>query len=484
MSKRRNRRSRAVPSNNRTIDSAVSITLCVIVRDESNMIADCLASAAAAVDEIIIVDTGSTDDTVAIARKHGAQVFSFEWIDDFAAARNAAVSEARGKWVLVLDADERLAPGAATVLRNAIRRGDLDCGMLPLHDASTLDAKASDVLSGHKRRGEPVLLPRLMRRTHDLRWDGVVHENIAAWLSAPGRRIRALPAPIIHLGAVPEIREQRAKNARNLRLLHRRVQLQPRDTQARTYLAEELHTAGRVDEALEQAKRAWAETVDQRANGWAGGFAPPVEATGNLLALLLVGANCFRQAAAVIDTAGEWGVRHPTMTFLMGVCCENFALRAEPPRRAALLHQARRCFATCLEDRGQILAIPPISGMTDWWASSRLGQVLLQLEEPKLALAAYEDAMSDGASDIDTRLGHAEALVDLERSGAALKELEPILLDGGADAFLLCAAAAQQMQRRVEAELFLDRAYKMARQHLRAPFRLQRLNRLISTAAA
>jgi len=451
----------------------------VIAKDEAEMIGECLRSATSAVDEILVLDTGSTDRTVQIAQEHGAQVISFEWIDDFAAARNAALAQARGQWVLVLDADERLAPGAATAIRAAIRRDNFDCGMLPLHDASTLGASHAQVLDGTHRRGEPVLLPRLLRRTHDLRWTGVVHENIACWLTAPGRRLKALPASIVHYGAVPEIRESRAKNARNLRLLRRRVQMEPEDISARTYLAEELHTGGRAEEALAEALRAWELVHHQRLSAWFGGYPPSIESTGNLLALLLVGRNRFKQAADVVSVAASWGIHHPTMTFLSGVCLENEALRVAGEARNGHLRASLERFRRCLEDRGQILPVPPLPGMTDSWAASRMGQVLLQLGRPGDALAAYNDALTFGAVDVDTRLGHAEALIDLHRPDEALAELEPILLDGGADAFLLGAAAASQLGRSVEAELFLDRAYKMARDQLRAPFRLHRLNAMI-----
>jgi glycosyltransferase involved in cell wall biosynthesis len=103
---------------------------------------ECLASARAAVDEIVLVDTGSRDATKAIAAAAGARVIDFTWCDDFAAARNAGLEQARGTHVLVLDADERLAQGAAPVLRAAARDKGLLIGMLPLHDADALDARA------------------------------------------------------------------------------------------------------------------------------------------------------------------------------------------------------------------------------------------------------------------------------------------------------------------------------------------------------
>lgn len=84
------------------------LTLCMIVKNEERHLERCLASAQPYVDEIVVVDTGSEDETVTIAQKYGAIIEYFPWCDDFAAARNYAIAAAQGKWILVLDADEEL----------------------------------------------------------------------------------------------------------------------------------------------------------------------------------------------------------------------------------------------------------------------------------------------------------------------------------------------------------------------------------------
>src|SRR4051794_3580703 len=87
------------------------IALVMIVRDEARCLERCLVSARAWVDEIVVLDTGSLDATVDIARSRGARVSSFEWRDDFAAARNAALALTEAPWRVVLDADEWIASG-------------------------------------------------------------------------------------------------------------------------------------------------------------------------------------------------------------------------------------------------------------------------------------------------------------------------------------------------------------------------------------
>ncbi|MDS3861175.1 glycosyltransferase family 2 protein [Thermosynechococcaceae cyanobacterium BACA0444] len=84
------------------------LSLCMIVKNEAAHLARCLASVQAWVDEIIVVDTGSTDETIAIAESFQARIFSFTWCDDFAAARNVSLAQAQGEWIFVIDADEEL----------------------------------------------------------------------------------------------------------------------------------------------------------------------------------------------------------------------------------------------------------------------------------------------------------------------------------------------------------------------------------------
>ena len=105
-----------------------TITLCLIVRDEERFLPGCLASVAGAVGQIVVVDTGSRDRTREIAAAAGAALVDHPWAEDFAAARNAALPYVTGQWILVLDADERLAPGAGAALAAATRAGGFDLG--------------------------------------------------------------------------------------------------------------------------------------------------------------------------------------------------------------------------------------------------------------------------------------------------------------------------------------------------------------------
>src|SRR5207244_8503320 len=99
-------------------DRKATLSLCMIVRDAERSLAAALDSARPFVDEIIVIDTGSTDGTRKIAEDRGARVFDFVWRDDFSAARNYSLEQATGDWIFWMDADDVLPPqSGATLIR-------------------------------------------------------------------------------------------------------------------------------------------------------------------------------------------------------------------------------------------------------------------------------------------------------------------------------------------------------------------------------
>jgi len=153
-----------------------SLALVMIVRDEERSLERCLESARAWVDEIVVVDTGSSDATPEIARRLGARVASFAWCDDFSAARNAALALALAPWRLVLDADEWIVARADSLA--ALR------GLAPEFIGQVSVASAFDDANGGVGHA-PSWLPRLLPR--GVRYAGRVHEQPDSML--PRRRL-------------------------------------------------------------------------------------------------------------------------------------------------------------------------------------------------------------------------------------------------------------------------------------------------------
>ena len=294
----------------------------MIVRNEAEMIADCIASTAGAVDEVVVVDTGSEDRTIEFARQAGAQVVPFAWRDDFAAARNASIAAATGSWILVLDADERLAPGAAAAIRAAVRCATAPAGVLRLHDASRLDATPAEVLSGKARLGEPGDLPRLFRHDPDLAYEGRIHEHLTAWMLRHGRTVMRVNADIIHLGAIPDLRCARGKNGRNITLLRHRVHDEPLDFDASGYLAQELYREGALDEARNVVEDIWPRRNE-----------PSKVCTHRLSVARAILARNARKPDEMLETLADEvkrGGPHPELAFLRGCALEDKA-GLEPP---------------------------------------------------------------------------------------------------------------------------------------------------------
>jgi len=417
------------------------ITLCTIVRNEEGMLRGCLDSARAAVDDMVVVDTGSTDGTVAIAEAAGARVVHHRWSDDFSAARNAALEHVRDGFVLVLDADERLAPGAAEALRAAVAEDRIDGGRLPLYDADSLEATPADVLSGASLQGAPLLVERLLRRTPDLRWEGVVHEHVTTWARA-GKRLGTVEAPIVHYGAVPALRRRLGKGARNLRLLERACRLEPENAVFRTHLGYDLMHAGRSEPALVVAGEAWKLLSRAHASGQP---APDAISTATLWAFLLLQQDRLDEAREALDRGRAWSGPHPNLDLLLCVFDERAWLRegvGDPG--SSLLEDAARACQRCLDRAGQAFSSQVLPGATGWAAATRLGTVRLLQSRPAEALEAFDRALRERPEHVDARLGRAEALIFTGRGSEALRELEPLLDPNSPDAWILAAAGGFQ----------------------------------------
>ncbi len=192
-----------------------TISLCMIVKDEEDMLPGCLAAVAPYVDQLVVVDTGSSDRTREIAAEFGADVVEFEWTGSFSDARNESLRHATGDWVLWLDADEHLVAEDGPLLRSLARRTWVE----GFHVVEThfLGAGTGDTASHAPMR--------MFRRRPEYQWRGTVHEQVAwalpSWL--PGR-VQQTNVRVDHYGYLSSVVEDRAKGERNLALLLEQVE--------------------------------------------------------------------------------------------------------------------------------------------------------------------------------------------------------------------------------------------------------------------
>lgn len=187
------------------------LSLCMIVRDEQEMLPRCLSTVAGAVDEIVIVDTGSTDATIEIARSFGARVLEQAWTGSFADARNVSFDAASGDWLMYLDADEVLVGEDAELLRSLTGRTWREAFYLS-ETSYTGDAEDGTAVAHNALR--------VFRNRPEYRFEGRLHEQISHRL--PGylpERIEATGVRVEHYGYLGVVRDARQKSRRNIELL-------------------------------------------------------------------------------------------------------------------------------------------------------------------------------------------------------------------------------------------------------------------------
>jgi len=233
----------------------MSLSLCTIARDEEQFLAGLLGNVRDVVDEIVLgVDRRTTDRTAEIAREHGARIFSFDWQESFAEARNLTIDRARGDWILVIDPDERLLPEGKRAITEFLEH--LDDVALHVDGFYTLIVETD--LEGNELAPPERSSSRLFRNAPDLRYMGRVHEEIR-YLPDPPKTMCAMlegGPHIQHYGLDPSIWSARAKRMRDLRLLQLRLCDNPKDAVAWCYLALMMRREGRPRIAARFAERA------------------------------------------------------------------------------------------------------------------------------------------------------------------------------------------------------------------------------------
>ncbi len=278
--------SRATPA------TGLRLSLCMIVRDEEEMLPRCLAAVADAVDEIIIVDTGSVDRTIEIARSFGAQVLEREWTGSFADARNASFDAASGDWILYLDADEVLVADDAAKLRGLTGRtwreafylvetnftGDMTDGTAVTHNAL-----------------------RVFRNRPQYRFEGRLHEQIAQHLPAGlPERLEQSSIRVEHYGYLGAVRDAKEKSRRNIDLLLAAQAESDRPTPFLHFnLGSEYAAAGDAPAALGEFESAWRLIQAESDDGSAYEFTP------SLVSRLVKALRICGRPQEAIDRANE-----------------------------------------------------------------------------------------------------------------------------------------------------------------------------------
>ncbi len=228
----------------------MSISLCMIVKDEENNLPRCLKSVRDIVDEIIIVDTGSIDSTVEIAKSFGAKVYDFEWNGSFSDARNYSLEKANGNWIMIMDADDEMSEEGKQAIPDLIANGDADAYFFETI-SYVGDKPGTDVLKNMNLR--------LMKNGKGYHYSNPIHEQIYCNIKAlnPSAKIVNKDIKVYHYGYLNKNIIEHNKRARNIGLLEKELKAKPGSPFTLFNLGSEYYAMGDNVKAIDYFEKAF-----------------------------------------------------------------------------------------------------------------------------------------------------------------------------------------------------------------------------------
>ncbi len=389
------------------------LTVCLIVKNEERFLARCLRSVRDIARQIIVVDTGSTDKTVAIAREFKAEVYSFAWNDDFSAARNEALRHATGDWILSLDADEELLPEHQQTILQEMQSAKVIGYRLPILNEG-LEAEGCSYV------------PRLFRNAPGLFFVGRVHEQVFSSIEVRAREWGLEHclgrSVLLHHGYTSEMVASRDKVARNLRLLKLATEELPDEPNLVMNLGLETIRSGRLVEGLgyyREALRLMAALPPKQ-------IMPELRET--LLTQLTTSLLGARRHAEIEELWREPYVKSFEMTasqhFMLGLAC------MELKQPAAAAEHMRACLANRAKP-----ALSPVNKQILTAAPGHcLALSLVALQQGAKAEQAFREALAEDPKSRPARFDFARFLFQQGRPLDALKQLNELVAEHWRDA--------------------------------------------------
>ncbi|MBP3909032.1 MAG: glycosyltransferase [Turicibacter sp.] len=300
------------------MDKKHPLSLCMIVKNEANCLSRCLESMKVIADEIVIIDTGSTDETIKIAKTYGAIIKTYEWNNNFAEARNFALSFATKEWILVLDADEYLRDEDEALFLELLSNENVDSYYIKTLNFTEPNNINSCIVN---------LNHRLFRNHKGFHYVGAIHEQLISNQSVVSK-ISNLG--FYHTGYLKEVVKAKNKPKRNGKILEEILKQEPDNTFHQFNLANEMFQLGKYDEAIQLYNQAYEHTSPQQ------GYMPKL-IVFRINALVANGEDKKALAAA-----NEGIALYPTFTHLM-------FLKGTLEEKFGLITKAIRSYESCLE---------------------------------------------------------------------------------------------------------------------------------------
>lgn len=351
------------------------LNLVMIARNEEKVIERCLSSVRPYVNDLIVVDTGSTDKTAEIAKQCGARVYNFKWSGHFAEARNFALSQSSSAWNLVLDADEYIDSIDIKAL-----------GHFMANYSGTKTVGRIEVISETRQNGEINIakdyVPRILPA--GVQYSGRIHEQIDAFY----KRIN-IPVSVLHDGYL-----KGSKGERNIPLLLRELQDQPHHPYYLFQLAKEFKGLGEVTEACSYFEKAYTRLTGRER------YAPNVVVE---YIYALMDLKQWDRAYELIELKHSWLSGYPDFHFVRGLVLLDWIM-IDPEHRISRLPDIESAYKRCLEI-GETDRYDSVKGTGSYAALYNLGVYYEVLGKTEDALHCFKRSAQTGYDKAIQHLG-------------------------------------------------------------------------------
>ncbi|WP_251554555.1 glycosyltransferase [Neobacillus muris] len=343
------------------------ISLCMIVKNEDKVLGRCLSSVAHLVDEVIVVDTGSTDRTKEIAAKYTTGIYDFEWINDFSAARNFAADKASGEWILVLDADEYIDEDNFKDFVQEIK-----------DDQNQFDAYTVKILNFTGNFGESLVQnahDRVYKNNGEIQYIRKIHEQFHHRQGKP-LNIKLSSLQVFHSGYLNQVVNEKDKGSRNIDLLEDEKSFGSSAAFDHFNYGNEYASKGDYSKALESYLEAYKGKGDFRLN-W-------VSTTLVQIIVCLMQLKRYNDALNVIGDAERIYTNSAEIQFLRG---EIFFLRGQ-------MDDAKQVFHQIIDHQDKYNHIILRPDLKDQKPHLRLAEIYLYEEDYKNAIHHYSSVIN------------------------------------------------------------------------------------------
>ena len=404
-----------IKSNLSVLNSKASndrITVCIITKNEEKNIQRCLESIKNIAHEIIILDTGSSDNTINIAKKYTEKIKYFQWIDDFSAARNKCLSYARGDWVLFLDADEELDKNSAETLKFDINKPNILGYRLPLKNVNSPLIGVNYV-------------PRLVRNAPGLHFIFKIHETIFASVLLMAKEWNMKTdlgkTRILHYGYEKNEMESKNKLKRNLKLYEQALLEYPNEISILMNYAHDLNHDGQIKKAYDIFKNIH-EIFESHASDE---ITPEVrEQFIHNYGVFLAQENKMKELAHVMSsrTAQETGpvANVHYMAGLALINCKRFK---------EAIHE----FDLCIKKSEQDTLAPSVPDIRSWKPTHLLANAHASLGNEDFAIKYWNEIIYKVSDSAEPFHDYARYLSSLGRNMEAMKILRLAISKGLSD---------------------------------------------------